>query len=197
MKKNENESIPITLSHRHRMFVDEWFQCNMNATSAYKAVFPLAKYSTCRANGANLLANASIQAEISKRFKDKVMGPEEVVFRLSAMSRASHFPFIRITEDGRVYFDFSDSESKEYFFLIKKIKTKRTRRVEGVVEWEDEWVEVELHDSQTALNTLAKYHNLLTENSTNLNIDLSSLTDDQINRLARGDKLYDVLANKS
>ena len=30
-----------------------------------------------------------------------------------------------------------------------------------------------------------------------LNVDLSSLTDDQINRLAIGDKLYDVLANKS
>ena len=192
--------VPIQkLRRKHRLFVDELFRCNMNATAAYQAVYG-ASYDSSRANGAKLLANTSIQAEISKRFKERVMGPDEVVFRLSAMSRASQLPFIRFTVDGHVYFDFSHPEAKEYFFLIKKIKTKRTRRVEGHGEsaetWEDEWVEVELHDAQTALNTLAKYHNLLTDNSMNYNIDLSSLSDEQLKRLASGESIIDVITNK-
>jgi len=95
------------------------------------------------------------------------MPANEVLARLADMARGSHRPFIRVSDDGFVYFDFSDPEAQKNLHLIKKIKTKRERRIEGkgeeAEEWEGEWVEVELHDAQSALVTLAKYHRLLTE----------------------------------
>jgi len=74
------------------------------------------------------------------------------------MARAELMPFIRIDDDGFTYFNFSDPEAKEYMWLIKKMKTKRERRVGGDEAWEGEWVEVELHDAQAALRDILKMH---------------------------------------
>jgi hypothetical protein len=72
------------------------------------------------------------------------------------------FPFIQVDDDGFEYFNFSDPEAKRYLFLIKKIKTKRERRVDGKDEdaeaWEGEWVEVELHDAHAAIRDILKVH---------------------------------------
>jgi hypothetical protein len=96
------------------------------------------------------------------------MGQTEVLGRLSDMGRANLLPFIRISEEtGAVYFDFSDPEARKYFHLIKKVKTKRTRRISGKGDdaeaWEDEWVEVELHDAQNALVNMGRHHKLFVD----------------------------------
>ena len=169
MDQTENtKEIPcINLKPKERAFVDMYFRCNMNGTDAYSRLHPEAQRDTCRARAAETIAKSNIQAAINDHLTKQAMGKDEVLSRLSAIARASEFPFIRITDEGFCYFDFSDPEAEQYFFLIKKIKTKRTRRIEGKGEdketWEDEWVEVELHDSQAALNTIAKYHGLLTD----------------------------------
>ena len=156
-----------TISNKERAFVDLYFSCNMNATEAYSILHPKTNRDSCRSRSSALLTNANVREEISKRLTEQAMGKEEVFARLSNMARASEMPFIKITEDGFVYFDFNNPNSKEYIYLIKKIKTKRTRRIVGHGEeaepWEDEWVEVELHDAQTALNTIAKCHGMLTD----------------------------------
>ena len=157
----------INLKPKERAFVDMYFRCNMNGTDAYSRLHPEAQRDTCRAKASEIVAKDNIRAAINDYLTKNAMGKDEVLSRLSAIARASEFPFIRITDEGFCYFDFSDPEAEQYFFLIKKIKTKRTRRIEGKGEdketWEDEWVEVELHDSQAALNTIAKYHGLLTD----------------------------------
>jgi len=139
----------------------------MNGTEAYKRLHPTSGYDSARSSVVNVLAKPNIKKLISDRLDEMAMTKNEVLFRLSAIARASEFPFIRITDEGFCYFDFSDPEAEHYLFLIKKIKTKRTRRLEGKGEnaetWEDEWIEVELHDAQAALNTLAKYHGMLTD----------------------------------
>lgn len=165
---NENsQETRSTLSNKERAFVDLYFGCNMNATEAYSQLHPNSKRGTCRANASELLSKTNIQSEISDRLTKQAMGKDEVLARLSAMARASEMPFIRITDEGFVYFDFANPEAKDYLYLIKKIKTKRTRRIVGrgdeAEPWEDEWVEVELHDAQSALNTIAKYHGMLTD----------------------------------
>jgi len=145
----------------------------MNATEAYSILHPATSRDSCRSRASVLLTNANIQNEISDRLAKQAMGRDEVLARLSNMARASELPFIKITEDGFVYFDFNNPDAKDYIYLIKKIKTKRTRRIVGRGEdaepWEDEWVEVELHDAQAALNTIAKYHGMLTDK-----VDLTS-----------------------
>lgn len=176
------------LSKKHMAFVDAYFSCNMNATEAYSRIFPDAKRESCRARGSSLLTNINIQSEIEKRLSQQTMGKSELLARLSAMARASTLPFIRITDEGFVYFDFSHPDAKDYMFLIRKIKTKRTRRLEGKGEsaevWEDEWVEVELHDAQSALEKIGRYHKLFVDRrevdvtSAGQKIDVRLVSDD-------------------
>ena len=162
------QEIPyINLKPKQREFVDMYFRCNMNATDAYSRLHPSAKRESCRANASELLTNTNILAAVNDHITKQAMSRDEVLWRLSSIARATTFSFIRITDEGFCYFDFSDPEAEQYFFLIKKIKTKRTRRLVGKGEqaepWEDEWVEVELHDAQQALATIAKYHGMLTD----------------------------------
>jgi len=178
-----DESVPTPkLSNKHRRFVDEYFINNMNATAAYCATYGVDR-DTGRNNGARLLANDYIQAEITRRMKEKAMGSDEVLTRLSGMARASHLPFIQVNDKGAVFFDFSHPDAKENFYLIKKIKTKRTRRIEGRGDdaeiWEDELVEVELHDSQAALEKIGKQLGMFRD-KVDLRLTMDGLTDDEI-----------------
>lgn len=113
------------------------------------------------------LTKAHIKERIEELMRTKVMTRDEVLARLADQARGSHYPFIRIDDDGFVYFDFSDPEAQKHLHLIKKIKTKRDRRVVGRGEeaeiWEGEWVEVELHDSQKALELIGKHHQLFVD----------------------------------
>lgn len=147
------------LSAKHQKFVDEYLTC-WNATQAYRAVYPKANAHSARVLAANLLANVSIRAEISERAKKQGMEADEILARLADQARGTHRPFVKITSDGFVYFDFSNPEALEHLHLIKKIRTKRSRRMEGrgkgAQKWEDEWVEVELEDRQRALELLGK-----------------------------------------
>ncbi len=105
-----------------------------------------------------------IKARIEELLKEKVMSREEVLARLASQARASHYHFIRVDGEGFVYFDFSDEDAMRHLHLIKKIKSKRQRLVRGkgddAEEWEGEWVEVELHDPQRALELIGKHHSL-------------------------------------
>lgn len=170
-KSTKLPEIPSTISPdksarelKEAAFVDMYFRCNMNATEAYRRLHPKTNYETSRVLASRLVAKVNIKAEISKRLDEQAMPKSEILARLGAMARATTFKFIRITSEGFCYFDFSDPEAEEYFYLIKKIKTKRTRRIEGKGEnaepWEDEWVEVELHDARAALETLGRYQRL-------------------------------------
>jgi phage terminase small subunit len=145
------------------------------------------------------LQKPHIRKYIEERLSEAAMSANEVLKRLSDMARGSLVPFINITKDGFVFFDFSHPDAKDYLHLIKKIKTKRKRLVSGrgkdAEVWEHEWVEVELYDAKDALVQLGRHHALFTDNIKSL--DLTNLTTDQLERLAKGDNIYDVLANKS
>jgi terminase small subunit-like protein len=151
------------LTDKHKLFIDAYME-TLNATRAYMQVYPKASYETARRAASALMTSHDIREVIAERFKARAMGSEEIIARLSDMASGTHWPFIEIDSDGFVYFDFSSSEAKNHLHLIKKIKSKRERRISGkgedAQEWEGEWVEVELHDSKDALIQLAKYNKL-------------------------------------
>jgi hypothetical protein len=130
-------------------------------------VYPRAKYTSAAALASKLLRNVNVQSLVSERIKEKAMSANEVLARLADQARGTHYPFIRIDDDGFVYFDFSDDEAKKHLYLIKKIKTKRNRQIVGKGEdaqtWEGEWIEVELHDPQRALELIGKHHSLFVD----------------------------------
>jgi phage terminase small subunit len=144
----------------------EYLQC-FNATEAWVRIHPKCTRESAMRLGSRWLRKVEVQTAISEYFKAKQMDVDEVLGRLAEQARASHEPFIQITNDGFVYFDFSNPEARQYLHLIKKIKTKRQRLVEGkgddVEIWEHEWVEVELHDQQRALELIGKHLKLFAD----------------------------------
>lgn len=152
-----------TLSDKHKLFIDAYME-SLNATRAYMKVYPKTGYEAARRSASDLLTKPDIKAEIAERFKARAMPREEVISRLSDMARGTHYPFIEVTEDGFVYFDFSSDEARNHLHLIKKIKTKRGRKIVGRGEdaetWEGEWVEVELHDAKDALKLIGQHERL-------------------------------------
>ncbi len=205
MKKNKSSDKPpktIKLSAKEDAFVIAYFEENQNATRAYMKCYPDSQYNAARSSASTLLTKPNIQAAISKRLAEKAMAADEALARLGDMARATHLPFIRIDTDGFVYFDFSQPEALEHMYLIKKIKTKRERRIDASKqEWEGEWVEVELHDSQSAIISALKIHGKFVDQTRDLsqvddfimnNIDL--FTDGQIQRMQSGEDKSKVLA---
>jgi phage terminase small subunit len=151
-------------ARKERIFIDEYLKCWNGAEAARRAGYSAA---TARQIAYNLLTKVYIKEQINDRLKKSAMSAEEVLARTTDLARGNMMPFIEVSEDGYASLDFSSDEAKDALHLIKKIKTKRSRRMVGKGEqaepWQDEYVEVELYDSQRALETLAKYHNLLTE----------------------------------
>ena len=160
--ENEPSDTPIEPTPDELAFVAAYFEENMNGTRAYMKLHPKASYESAKATASVVLTNLNIRAEIKRRLNERAMSAEEAIYRLGEIGRADLFPFIRIDDEGFVYFNFSDPDAKRYLFLIKKIKTKRERRIEGkgedAEEWEGEWVEVELHDAHAAIRDILKLH---------------------------------------
>lgn len=165
-QENENQETrsTIKLTNKQKIFVEEYLVSWNAADAALKAGYA-PKYA--RQTGYENLTKPYIKQRIEDRLAESAMSANEVLKRLSDQARASLLPFVEITPDGFVYFDFSHPDAKNYFHLIKKIKTKRVRQITGgkdAEEWENEWVEVELYDAQSALVQLGRHHSLFTDN---------------------------------
>lgn len=149
---------------KQQAFVDAYFGNGMNATMAYMDLHPTSGYNAARSSASTALTNPNIAAAITKRLKEKAMGVDELIARYGEMARADTLPFIRVTDEGFVYFNFNDPRAKAHMYLVKEIESKRTRRMEGSgeykEEWEDEWVKVKLHDAQHAMDQIGKMHSL-------------------------------------
>jgi terminase small subunit-like protein len=160
----ENNDTPIELSDKQRAFVTAYFERNANGTRAWLKLHPDSSYDAAKSSASEYLTNPNVKAEIKRVWTERAMSAEEAIGRMSAIAQADLFPFIKIDDDGFVYFNFADEQAKEYLFLVKKIKTKRERRIDSYDKtWEGEWVEVELHDAYAALRDIAKMHGKLSE----------------------------------
>ncbi len=163
--EQKTEGKPKNLNKKQKLFVENYLRLWQAAPAARAAGYKDSKsiYEVAR----RLLRKPEIQAEISRRVAEVTMSANEVLLRLADQARGNFRPFVKISEDGFVYFDFSNPEAADHLHLVKKIETKRTRRVEGrgqdAEAWEDEWVRVELVDSRAALALLARHHKLLTD----------------------------------
>jgi phage terminase small subunit len=163
MATDENKDTPIELSSKEQAFVTAYFECNANATRAWLKLHPDSSYAAAKSSASEYLTKPNLKAEIKRIWEGRAMSVEEAIGRMSAIAQADLFPFIKIDDDGFVFFNFADEQAKEYLYLVKKIKTKRERRLEGITEWEGEWVEVELHDAYTALRDIAKMYGKLVD----------------------------------
>jgi phage terminase small subunit len=154
-----------------------------NKSEAYRISHPGCQVQTSWTNGERALRNEKVQAYIAKRLKQMVMSADEVLARLSDHARGSLEHFLDINDEGFAGINLAGDDAKSNLHLLKKIKTVRTRRTVGrgpdAEPWEDERVEIEIHDPQRALEQLGKYHNLFAEKDE----DGNPITDEE--RIAR------------
>lgn len=164
----------MALRNRQKAFVEAYLR-SWNATQAAKDVGYSEK--TAYSMGPRLLKDVEVAALLQERLAEMKMSADEVLLLLADHAHANLKHFTNVTEEGFVYFDFNKPGALEHFHLIKKIKSKRSRRIEGrgdnAEAWEDESVEVELHDAQTALDKLGRHHKLFTDDMPPVNLHLT------------------------
>ena len=159
-------------------FIDAYFTNGMNGTDAYVTVHPNCTRSAARSCAYDILTKPHVKAEIARRLAANHLEADVVLHVLADHAKATITPFVTINSDGFPSFDFSKPGAAERMHTIKRLKARRSRRVTGrginAEEWEDEVVEVELHDAQGALEKLGRHLNLFDDKPVlnfNLNVD--------------------------
>lgn len=171
----------MTLNNKQQVFVSEYLKCWNASEAARRAGY------NGQANvvGPRLLANVSIKAQIDQRLQEMKMSADEVLTRLAEQARADMADFVRFQDGIKTPFlDLESANNKGLLRLVKKFKYNAAGHPE-----------IELYDAQAALVHLGRAHNLFKETTTNLNLDLSQLTNEQLQRIAAGDDPASVLAN--
>ncbi len=134
----------MALNSKQRMFVDSYLQCFNRTKAALDAGY---SEKTAYSIGAELLKKPEIKEAISQRLSESAMSADEVLMRLAEQARGEHGRYI--TTSGAV--DIATLVNDKKAHLIKKVKETK------------DGMEYEFYDAQSALNTLAKHHGLLTD----------------------------------
>lgn len=144
-------SAPDGLSYRQRLFVAYFLgKANGNATEAAR----LAGYAHPHVQGTRTLANVSVRVAIDARVAEAAMSADEVLARLSEHASGDIADHLKVNEHGDISLDFKSAKKADKLRLIKKIRPTRYGTA------------VEFYDSQAALDKLAKYHGLYSDDGT-------------------------------
>lgn len=167
----------MSLTDKQAAFVEEYLK-DFNATRAAERAGYSGSYNTLGAIGCENLKKPKIAEAISARMEELVMDANEVLVRLSEIAKGEWARYI--DENGEVQIDKMVADRKAH--LITKISdTKYGRRYEFC-------------DMLSALKDVAKIHSLFVDRTQNLNVDMSSLTTEQLERIANGEDPIHVLA---
>lgn len=145
----------------------------MNATEAARR----AGYSerSIRSIASENLTKPDIQEEIDRRLKERQLSANEVLARLSDMASADMRDFIK-------FFDVGNDRIVPMVDLGKALAEGKTHLIKKVKYNAQGGLEIELHDSQAALEKIGRYHKLFTDK---VEIDDTGLTDeDRATRIA-------------
>jgi phage terminase small subunit len=141
---------------KQQKFVDEYLQC-FNATEAARRAGYNATNGSLAVIGYENLRKPNISEAIKQHFQASAMSSDEALKRLGDMARADMADFVNIEKPSDLR---NLPELKGKTHLIKKLK--RTSRFTKDGE-EIGTVELELHDSQSALNSIGKHHAIFTD----------------------------------
>lgn len=177
------------LSRRHQVVLDEYL-LTFSQVKAYQKAYPTVTYDSAKSAAARLFATANFSSHLQSRLDEVRMSADEAVKLLSDMARADIGQFAEAKGNGWI-FDMEKAKKSGMTKLIKKIKQKTTvYPIKGLEETE---LEIELHDSQAAIDKVLRIHGKYKDNLNLQNFDLSKLTEEQLTRLANGEDIVTVL----
>lgn len=126
-----------------------------------------------------------IEEYLRDRLNEKVMSADEALALLSEQARGSLGEFAEV----QVLADLEDHPKAR---LVKSLTSDVYEDKAGKVHYK---ARIELYDSQSAIVNVLKVHGKFKETTTNLNLDLSQLTNEQLQRIAAGEDASTVLAS--
>ena len=136
------------LTWKQKLFVEAYLgKANGNATEAAR----VAGYRWPDKQGAQLLAKPQVKAAVGARLDDAAMSTDEILGRLSDIARGSLEDFIKVDAQGNYRIDLAGARKGNKLHLLRKLK----RGEHGV--------ELELHDPLKALDKLARYRKLYSD----------------------------------
>ena len=163
-------------------FCVEYVKCLRPKEAAEKAGYK-GNAATLAVVGYENLRKPNIKARIDEIMDEFAMTASEARFELSEIARLDMGYFIRLEEGIRnPYLDLHKAKEAGLLRFIKKIKYNAQGQLE-----------IELYDKQSALVQIGKWDGL-SERTENLNFDLSDLSTEQLERIAKGEDVYSVIA---
>jgi len=167
------QSDPVSkLNDKQRLFVYLYCQYR-NASRAARE----AGYSEVRSDqaGYQLLRNSEVLAAISHVMAQMAMSKGECLGRMTSFGRGTIDYFM--TDEGEI--TLSSEDAKNNRDLIRKVRQRKiVRTTPAGDKIEETQIEIELHDAKDAVDKLLQIHSRI-----KVNIDLSSLTDEQVDDL--------------
>lgn len=178
---------------KQRVFIDRYL-VHFNASRAATE----AGYSekTAYSIGQELLNKPEILQEIEARLKEYHMSADEALKLLAIQARGDIGDLLDVTSLG-FSLDMQKAKDAGLTRLIKKVKQRVVTHIAKSESDEDREVvdlEIELYDSQSAIDKILRVAGRYKDSSTVLNIDMTTLTTSQLERLAKGEDAYTVLA---
>lgn len=140
------------ITAQQERFIEEYIKCRKGAEAARRAGYSV---KTARTQASRLLTNADILKEIQERTKANAMDLDEALSRLADIARADFGDYI--TDDGAI--DIAAMKRIGATRMLRKVKRVHKSGVnESGAEWEETFVEVELHDAKDAQKFIADLH---------------------------------------
>lgn len=138
------------LSARHRAFVQAYCTNGFNATQAAL----VAGYSerSAAVRGHDLVRNLNIREAVRAVLGESLMTPEELKARIADDALATIEPFVQVTTNGGVQFDFGSDAARASMRWIKKLTITPTESGDKIA--------IELVDAQKAKDQLIKVFGL-------------------------------------
>lgn len=146
-----------SLTHKQQLFVDAYLE-TFNATEAARRAGYKGNENTLSTVGYENIRKPNIREQIEQRLDESAMSANEVLRRLADMARGDMGDFIDI--EGMFFnINLGKAHDMGLTHLIKKVKDRvvMTSNQDGE-ETETHTLEIELHDSQSALDKLARVH---------------------------------------
>lgn len=175
----------MALRAKQQAFINEYL-IDFNATQA--AIRAGYSKKTAGNTGWENLKKPEIAEAIEKRISEQCMTADEVLMRLAEQARADIGEFI--SDEGEI--DIEAMKAAGATRLLRKVRhTTRGGVSKDGAEWEVQTVEVDLHNAQTALELIGKYHRLF-DGPSGAEDDpihvkhIHDLTDEQLAAIAAG-----------
>lgn len=183
-RKRSTAVVRDELTDKQRAFIEAYFVCGMNATEAAMQVYTCKDRHVAQSIGGENLSKPMIRARIDARLQQFHMTADEVLARIAYHARGSLEDFV--DPDSGVI-DLSAAKDAKTLGLIKRYRTKQIINSKDDTEILE--TEIEMYDAQAALRDLGKHLGLFVERNVSLNVDLTTLSEDELQQLVAGKPL--------